>query len=166
MYYGLMRISEVALTEGGHAIKSRDVQIADNKDKILLTLRTSKTHGVNNYPQRIKIETLDHDRELCHTFFCPFTAARNYMTIRGRGYWNPKDHFFVFRNGSFVTDEHVRTTMRLLLKSMNLNEMLYDTHSYRIGRTIDLYKMGYSFLEIREKGRWKSNVVFQYLRQC
>ena len=53
MYYGLLRISEVA--EGPHAIRATDVHIAQNKKKILFVLRSSKTHGKDVKPQFVKI---------------------------------------------------------------------------------------------------------------
>ena len=53
MYFGLLRVSEV--TSGGHPILAKDVQIAANKKKFLLILRTSKTYWKNSKPQLIKI---------------------------------------------------------------------------------------------------------------
>ena len=42
-YYGLFRIGE--LTFSDHQVKVADVHVADNKDKIMMILRSSKTHG-------------------------------------------------------------------------------------------------------------------------
>ena len=53
MYFGLLRVSEVA--KGQHPVLARDVHIGTNKNKFLLLLRTSKTHWKNNRPQMIKI---------------------------------------------------------------------------------------------------------------
>ena len=53
MYYGLMRVGEVS--QGDHPVKARDIHAATNKDKILVILRSSKTHGKSTYPQKIKI---------------------------------------------------------------------------------------------------------------
>ena len=47
-YYGLMRVGEVA--SGTHPLKAKDVHIADNKNKILLILHSSKTHGKESPP--------------------------------------------------------------------------------------------------------------------
>lgn len=52
-YYGLLRVGE--LTHGDHVIKAKDVHLADNKQKFLLLLRTSKTHTKADYPQSITI---------------------------------------------------------------------------------------------------------------
>ena len=59
-YYGLLRISEVAdrreVSASKHAIKAVNVHLGLNKDKILLVLFSSKTHGEESHPQQIKIE--------------------------------------------------------------------------------------------------------------
>ena len=52
-YYGLFRVGELAL--GPHQVKAKDIHIADNKDKILVVLHSSKTHGKYSYPQKVKI---------------------------------------------------------------------------------------------------------------
>ena len=52
-YYGLMRVGEV--TKSQHVLKAKDVHIAQNKDKILLILYSSKTHTKGSRPQKIKI---------------------------------------------------------------------------------------------------------------
>ena len=43
MYFGLLRVGEVGM--GSHPIKVQDVHVAQNKQKILLLLRSSKTHN-------------------------------------------------------------------------------------------------------------------------
>ena len=47
-YYGLMRVGELTVNEGGHTVKAKDVHLATNKEKLLVILYTSKTHGVNS----------------------------------------------------------------------------------------------------------------------
>ena len=42
-YYGLFRVGE--LTKSPHVMRAKDVYISHNKDKILIVLHTSKTHG-------------------------------------------------------------------------------------------------------------------------
>ena len=49
-YYGLFRIGE--LVSGDHTIKAKNVHIAKNKEKILIILYTSKTHGKESRPQK------------------------------------------------------------------------------------------------------------------
>ena len=52
-YYGMMRVGEV--TDSTHVLRTKNVHMATNKDKLLLVLYTSKTHGLGQRPQKIKI---------------------------------------------------------------------------------------------------------------
>ena len=52
-YYGMMRVGE--LTYSQHCLKAGDLHVAHNKNKILVVLYTSKTHGLESRPQKIKI---------------------------------------------------------------------------------------------------------------
>ena len=54
-YYGLLRISEIVT--GTHPILAPDVHVGINKKKVLLVLRTSKTHWKNKKPQLIRINS-------------------------------------------------------------------------------------------------------------
>ena len=54
-YYGLLRISEIAT--GTHPILALDVHVGVNSKKVLLVLRTSKTHWKNKKPQLIRINS-------------------------------------------------------------------------------------------------------------
>ena len=85
------------------------------------------------------------------------------MTARGQ-YDDPNDPLFIFTDGSPVLPSQVRYVLRSCLCSLNLDAMLYDTHSFRIGMATDMLKNHYTISEIRQKGRWQSNVVYKYLR--
>ena len=157
-YYGLMRIGE--LTESPHTLKARNIHVGTNKNKILIVLYSSKTHGPENYPQKIKISA----ESFSGVLFCPFAAAREFFEIRG-DYADDNENFFVFRDKSAVKPSHVRNILKLCLQSLNLDSTLYNTHSLRIGRTVDLAKKkNLSFSELQKAGRWSSNAVFKYLR--
>ena len=51
-YYGMLRVGEIS--ESPHNIKAKDVHVGDNKDKIMLVLYTSKTHGQESEPQKLR----------------------------------------------------------------------------------------------------------------
>ena len=163
-YYGLFRIGELALSQ--HAIKAKDVHLAGNKNKLLVMLYSSKTHGVESRPQQVKItsneNTLNCSKQL---FFCPFRLIRTYMQMRGT-YDYDEEIFFLFRDRAPLRAEHVRNTLRKLLQRLDLDPDLYDTHSWRIGRASDLLKWGYSLAQIKIWGCWRSNVVYKYIREC
>ena len=165
-YYGLLRIGE--LTDSQHVIKLGNVHIAQNDNRVLFVLYTSKTHGLRNRPQKIRLDTRkNRKRKERQSNFCPVDATYKYLQIRAENSNNipdVKDQFFVFSDGTKVKAQHVRKLLRKLIKRLDLNPSLYDTHSFRIGRATDLLKYGYGVDEIKKKGRWKSNAVFNYLR--
>ena len=166
MYYGMMRIGEVAT--GDHPIRATDIHIGKNKNKILVVLYTSKTHGLESPPHKIKISAGSSFRENQHReemkkFFCPFTVLRQFARVRGP-YEEEDEPFFIFKDKSAVKPSHIRTILRSSLKQLGLDSKLYNTQSLKAGRTVDLAKFGYDLDRIRKIGRWKSNAVYSYLK--
>ena len=162
-YYGLMRVGEV--TQSAHVLKAKDVHMAQNKDKILLVLYSSKTHDEGCRPQKIRITSVknEHDGKYPAWTFCPFKLMRQYIQVRG-DYEFDNEQFFVFSDKSPVTPSHARNILKCILNSLNLDHKLYGMHSFRIGRTTDLIKFHYSIDQVKLMGRWKSNVIFKYIR--
>ena len=159
-YYGLMRVGELA--ESNHVVKACNIHIGQNKDKIMLVLYSSKTHGKRHCPQKIKISALPKVGTNVSNFFCPFQLIRSFLRIRGE-YANDEEQFFIFRDKSPVTPVNVRSVLRTMLKHLNLDSSKSNTHSLRSGRTSDLYKMGIPIEKIRCAGRWRSNTVYKYI---
>ena len=53
-YYGMLRVGEV--TDSPHVLKAADIHFGDKRDYwLLLVLYSSKIHGVESEPQKIKI---------------------------------------------------------------------------------------------------------------
>ena len=163
-YYGLLRVSELTLTSSKHAIKAQDIHTATNKSKILIQLHSSKTHGKESRAQNIKIvPNPDFNKNQTKLIFCPFEVTECYLKLQGN-FCTKNQQFLVFADGSPVTSRHFRMTMRDILSRLNLDNKLYDTHSFRIGRANDMLKAGYTIDQIKLSGRWKSNAIFKYLR--
>ena len=159
-YYGMFRVGELA--SGSHPVKAKDVHIATNKNKMLFILYSSKTHGKESNPQKIKIsENKSKITKIGH--FCPFRISREFLSIRGN-YKNENDPFFVHSNNEPVTPSQIREVLRSTLETLDLNPLLYDCHSFRIGRTNDMVSMKYSLEQVRIAGRWKSNAVYKYIK--
>ena len=118
-YYGLFRIGE--LTSGTHPIKAADVHIAQNKDKILLILYSSKTHGRESRPQKVKIAATKNG--ISNKFFCPFKTSREYLALRGN-YKNKSEPFFIFRDRQPVTPPHVREILKFTLKEIKFESKI------------------------------------------
>ena len=159
-YYGLLRIGEITKSE--HTLKAKDVHISGKPKSILLLLHSSKTHGKESRPQKIKISNSTmHPSE--HMSFSPFDIIQEYLSIRG-GYYTEDESFFILPDHSPLEAKQVRKVLRQCLKKLQLNARIYDTHSFRIGRATDLLKYGFSVDKIKQIGRWRSNAVYAYLR--
>ena len=166
LYYGLFRIGELTHTKAGHALKAKDVHFAQNKDKILLVLHSSKTHGRDVRPQKIKIAATANTFKIWNKdkHFCPFEITCEFLKIRGEDYYSDDEQFFIFPDRSVVQPDAVRRVLKRALSQMGLNQDNYDTHSFRRGRATDLKKLGCPVDTIKELGRWRSNAVYKYLR--
>ena len=157
----MFRIGEVS--QGDHAMKAKDVHMASNKDKMLIVLHTSKTHGRESFPQKIKIKAASNS-EIVERFFCPFKLMRKYLSTRG-GYRDDSEQFFIFRDRSPVKAEQVRKVLRDLLTKLGLQATLYNTHSFRIGKATEMLAAHFSISEIMRAGRWRTpSTVLKYLK--
>ena len=111
-YFGLFRIGE--LTKGEHPVLAKDVHIGNNKRKLLFMLHTSKTHGRGTKPQIIKIssekvETFNCRKQEKAERNCPYDILRKYLAVR-KDYMDDSEIFFIFRDRSPVTPDHVRAS--------------------------------------------------------
>ena len=159
-YYGLLRVGEVTLSP--HNICASNVHVGNNKDKILIVLYSSKTHGPESRPQKVRIAAAPTTMQNTK-IFCPLRIVLKYMAMRG-SYLNASEPFFIMSDRTAVKPHIVRNLLRTLLDRIQLDSSLYDVHSFRIGRASDLAKFGYSVEQIKCMGRWKSNAVYRYLR--
>ena len=162
-YYGLMRVGE--LTQSPHVVKAKDVHLATNKEKLLVVLYSSKTHSKANRPQKIKIMANHLDTKYRKKRnFCPFKILADYIQARGT-YLEDSEQFFVYKDHTPVTADKAHELLRTMLRSFGLQADLYDMHSLRIGRASDLIRLNYTIEQVKHMGRWKSNVVYRYIRQ-
>ena len=169
-YYSLFCIGELTTGRAGgnkHTIKAVNVHVAQNKDKIMIMLYSSKMHDKHSLPQRVKITGMGLPNARSSQgkkFFCPFVSIKEYVDIRG-GYCSDNEPFFVFMDGSSVTNSHIRPLLKTVVSTLGLDHRLYETRGLRTGHTCNMLKYGYTVEEIKRAGRWKSNAVFRYLKQ-
>ena len=159
-YYGLLRVGE--MTKSQHVIKAKDVHIGRNKNKILLILYSSKTHGAESNPQQIKITGKIESANNLN--FCPFRIMNQYLAIRGDTFDTFDEQFFIFQGKIPVEPRHARDTLNLILRNLGLNPALYGMHSTRIGRCSDLLKRQVPLAVVKLAGRWRSNAVYKYIK--
>ena len=170
-YFGLLRVGE--LTYGPHAILAKNVNIGENKNKVLFILESSKTHGRERKPQLIKIssrtmETHKHSQPKGFWSYnkdtiCAYSIIREFLRVRPIAD-NKQEQFFVYADRSPVHPHQMRVILRKLLALAGFKSNLYNTHSFRIGRCCDLLKMGFDVPTIQKIGRWQSNAIYTYLR--
>ena len=118
-------------------------------------LYSSKTHDSHTLPQKIKNSSLEQLKQLgktCQKFFCPFKKLKEFIQLRG-DFTEDDENFFIFRDGSNVAHGHVHKTLRAALESLRLDSKNYNTHSLRLGRTVDMLKYSYSIDQIKLAGR-------------
>ena len=159
-YYGLLRVSELV---GIHAVKAVDVYIRENKSKFMLILRTSKTHGLGDKPQIIKLSSAIQRDDMVKSSFCPFQKLNSYVescpSCR-----NINERFFVFCDRSSIPPIQLVCTLNISFLHLNLDPKAYSLHGLCAGRASDLLNYGVSVETIKKLGRWKSNAVYTYLR--
>ena len=163
MYHGLLRIREV--TCGPHNILAKDVQIADNKKKFRLILRSSKTHGEYTNPQIIKVSATGGDAEANEPeYMCPYKLLRAYSQYRGPYQCDMESFFTLPDRVTLVKSAQLNACLKKIIKKSGYNSNHFRSHSFRIGRSCDLFKLGLLVETIKKIRRWKSNTVYHYLK--
>ena len=95
--------------------------------------------------------------------FCPFQLVREYLIARGN-FDGDEEQFFIFKDKSLVKPSHARSILKTILINLGLDANLYGMHSLKIGRSTDLINFNYAISEVQKMGRWRSNVIFKYIR--
>ena len=104
-YYGLFRVAELSYSP--HCIKAADVQMGLNKNKILIILRSSKTHGRESRAQCIRITQNPNQSSLkVKRHFCPFQLLHEYLTLHGN-FDSLEEQLFIFTGASPVKPQHI-----------------------------------------------------------
>ena len=138
-YYGMMRISEIVGSDSDHVVKAANVSIAHKKRKILLVLYSSKTHGKADPPQKIWVKGLVNGKDhTANRFFCPYAVITDFLIAREPAFTSIDEPFIIFRDRTQPHADVVRKTLHGILQQLHLDRSLYDTQSFRIGRTSDL----------------------------
>ena len=131
-YYGLMRIGEI--TKGNHCLLAKNVHQSADSSKLVAILYSSKTHSTKDRPQELKIEKVLTPRRGFNTFFCPVDVILTYIQFRG-GRYDDSEEFLIFQDRRPLQSYQVRKVLRDTLTGLELEAHLYDTHSFRIGKS-------------------------------
>ena len=93
-----------------------------------------------------------------------FILINNYISTRGCELNSENEQFFVLSDGSPLMPVMARNLLKKLIANLGLDDRLYNFHSFRIGRSSDLIKFGYSVEKVKRICRWHSNAVYKYIR--
>jgi len=146
--HGFLRCGE--LTDG---IRVQDICITPDQSKLSVHLRSSKTdpdgvgHTILVGPSTDQL-------------ICPIAAMVDYLALRRQG-----NLLFMYYNGQPLTTDAVTREIRDLLPLCGVtNVNAYASHSFRIGAATSAAMAGVPEHVIRVMGRWRSDVVHQYIR--
>lgn len=154
-YFGMFRLGELA--KGPHQIKARNFHLANNKNKAIFMLESSKTHNIRQAPKKVVIPGIPQLGK-----YCPIKLIGEYLKLRENT--DSSSAFFMLRGGQPITQYIFRNCLRKVLDNIGVDCSLYDSHSFRQGRCLDLRKLGYTFKAVMEAGRWTSSAILNYLR--
>ena len=146
--------------------------ITQSKQSTYTLVRTSKTHGLGDKPQKIKITstelsnitTTKNTSKRHRNILCPFKIIREFLAVRPMCISILNKPLFVFSDRKSVTPVHAWEMLLKLIQELGLNSTAYSFHGLRRGRATDLWEWGVPVSTIQKLGRWKSNAVYTYLR--
>ena len=154
LYHACLRIGELAISNG-------------NKEHILnrnqVIIKTGKS-------LKIKFHSFKHSRlaepsliVATHSGeYCPVKAMEEYLAIRRQK--DSCNALFTNCEGTEIRREEVTDPLQTVISSLGLNKKDYNSHSFRIGRTTDMYTAGVPIRKIKAAGRWKSEAFRKYIR--
>lgn len=155
------------MTKSKHNVSVRDVTSTVSQRKLQVILRTSKTHGLGDYPKVINVPfsspNLKSDIR-SEPRYCPFYIIREYGKLYRPKFQSDSEPFFVFSDRSPVKAAQFRRMLKKMIKLIGINPDWYNTHSLRSGAAVDLFSNGASLTELMVWGRWKSLAMLKYLK--
>ena len=155
-YYGCFRISEL-------------LKVGMSTDHTILVSNVWKKYS-NGQCQSIKIHlhsskfSGDHipDIIIQHrtvSRHCPVLALIEFLSVSGNG-----EHLFTGLDNKCIFRTWFVKYLSYALTGLGLDKNLYNTHSFRIGATIDMASKGALVTQIKLKGRFGSYASLKYLR--
>lgn len=122
---------------------------------LLISIRVSKTNHTGP-PTLLRIPIA----EKASSSICCVTAVNHYMQYRPAH----SKYFFCHQNSYPLTRSQFTGVLSKAVQRLGLPTHLYASHSFRIGRALDLAAKGYSSETIKHLGRWNSGAVNRYIR--
>ena len=95
---------------------------------------------------------------------CPVTALRNLLHVSPKDKKLPLFSYRVRGVTSWLTHETFTSRLRDLLKMSGYEPGVYSCHSFRRGGATLAFKIGMTMDEIKRRGDWRSNAVYEYIK--
>ena len=151
MYAGLLRVSEVSRSKGkanNHNIHRGNVTVNHKKREVVIKLDTYK---FSKKPVTMAITEEGN--------ISPYTNLLQYDSSAGNRKWLYED-----RNGKPYIQDAIRRMLVGVLEASGVKATEYNTHSFRIGKATDMWKQGYTDMQICLAGRWNSKAYKKYIK--
>ena len=150
MYHALLRCSEVSSNQNhSHNLKSNQIRLSKGHLKIFFQ---SFKHSKRPPPPVYVSAT--------HDVTCPVKACRAYLKFRSK----ESGPLFRWLNHKALAHNQIVKCLKLHLTLTGFKPIDFNTHSFRIGKTTDMAKQGYSYSLIALAGRWLSNAYLKYIQ--
>lgn len=151
MYHAALRASEICESpKTSHTLQTHNINLSKSNRSLKVQFSSYK-HSTSLNPPLVLYPT---------KYPCPVKSFIKYKKLR-KTHHGPA---FCYSNGTSITRDQLQTTLHKLLTLSGYNSKLYNTHSFRIGKTTDLAKHGYSYSQIAQIGRWKSTAYLRYIK--
>ena len=152
-FFGLFRVGEITMQKDGSiSLFLKDVTVLKNSVDIAIT-----NFKHNEAKQPFVIHLLPQQ---C-VDLCPVRALTAYLELRG----SLPGPLFCFADLKPIPREFFTSKLKACLQFCGLDTHLYLSHSFRVGAASYLAAAGYTALQIKTLGRWKSDAFKRYIRQ-
>ena len=154
MYHGVLRCSEICYSAiTSHTLQYNQIYLVHHHSKPALKIKfTSYKHSGQKITPLLICSTFDH--------ICPVKAFIKYQALRG----THEGPLFCDQYRNPISRQQLLSYMHHHLSLVGCNASNFNTHSFRIGRTTDLAAQGYTHMEIKNIGRWKSDAYLCYIK--
>ena len=161
-FYSLFRIGELASKSTRSA---RSVIQYSNLTFSLGTVSVGQPQGakISIYQCKHNVSQRPFDILLARDVsspICPVTALSHYCKVRG----DLPGPFFCYADLTSILSHKFNFELQTCLSYYGLDTSRYKSHSFRIGGACHAADQGYSDVQMRALGRWKSDAFKVYLR--
>ena len=122
-----------------------------------IIVKWTKTLQARNVVKILKIPSLGTNP------ICPVTAVRNLLRISPGGRNDPLFQYKTPKGWSPMTDNQVRTHLKVILKKLGLQDANLTFHAFRRSGATYAFNSSVNLQEIQSHGTWTSDCVWRYI---